>query len=66
MIDLVLSDQMLGKNSKRIAVLLLANIYLINTKQVQLYTKKQSTIQKLENFFIYQKDLYSDEVDELY
>lgn len=31
-----------------------------------LYTKKQTTIQKLENFFINQKDLQADEVEELY
>lgn len=46
--------------------MMLANIYQINKKEVKLFTSKQATIQKLEYFFINQKDLHAEEVEELY
>lgn len=66
LIDHVLSDGCLGKNSKRIAIILLANIYLINKTKTKLYTKRKSTIAKIQQFFIQEKDLRVSEIDELY
>ena len=42
-INQVLNDTYMQRNSKRVAIILLSNLHLINPKQAKLYSKKKNT-----------------------
>ena len=53
------------KNSKRVALVFMSNLYLINPKQVKSIVKKKSFIEDMTAFFEIEDTLIEEEFQEL-
>lgn len=65
LINQVLNDSNCKRNCKRIAILLLSNLYVIHPKVVKSFTGKKTTVQLLENFFTTFQDMQDELIEEL-
>lgn len=65
-IDHVISDQSFSRNSVRVSILLLGNLYHLSKTTTKYYLKRKSTYQKLSAFFeLERENMTDDELIEL-